>query len=142
MFLVMNSSSSSPFISSFYPTWAPPIPGWYDETPKVNGQRDVIVILAFISGASFISLIIILSLFAFCRFVWTLLLNNVHINCLSRWRSFNRDDDTSSSHSIIYNIEQDRVSFNPIMEKQMQVVLSQKLSKLAFDSSISYFWMT
>ena len=44
---------------------------WHDDQMSGEppaGQQDVIVILAFISGASFISLIIILAVFALCRF--------------------------------------------------------------------------
>ena len=40
---------------------------------------------------------------------------------LFRWRSISDEDDNSSNRSIIYNIEQDKVTISPIVEKHMQV---------------------
>ena len=41
----------------------------------------------------------------------------------SRWRSLSLDDDNASTRSIIYNIEQDKVSISPMVEKHMQHIL-------------------
>ena len=60
-------------------------------------------ILAFISGASFVSLVIIMILFLFCR------------------NRRSREDDDISNSSIVYNIEQDSVNMNPALEKHIQV---------------------
>ena len=60
-------------------------------------------ILAFISGASFVSLVIILVLFLYCR------------------TRRSREDDDISNSSIIYNIEQESVHMNPALEKHIQV---------------------
>ena len=60
----MNSSSSASLYYSSLPY--PPLHGWHEESEGA-GQQDVIVILAFISGASFITLTILLILCAACR---------------------------------------------------------------------------
>ena len=69
--LAMNTTQDSySLVSGHQSSQAPPIHIWHEDHILVEppaGQRDVIVILAFISGASFVSLIIILSFFAFCR---------------------------------------------------------------------------
>merc|ERR1711892_40711 len=110
MGLAMNTTQDSySLVSGHQSSQAPPIHIWHEDHILVEppaGQRDVIVILAFISGASFVSLIIILSFFAFCR-----------------WRSLSLDDDNASTRSIIYNIEQDKVSISPMVEKHMQNIL-------------------
>merc|ERR1712071_386797 len=97
MAVPVSYSSMGYFQSSMpHPRYA-----WHDDQMSGEppaGQQDVIVILAFISGASFISLIIILAVFALCR-----------------WRSLPHDDDNTSNHSIIYNIEQDNVSISPLV---------------------------
>jgi len=69
------------------------------------GQSHVTTILAFISGASFVSLVIIMILFLFCR------------------NRRSRDDDDISNSSIVYNIEQDSVNMNPALEKHIQDIL-------------------
>merc|ERR1719233_2663892 len=97
----MNSSSSAGLYYSSLPY--PPLHGCHEESEGA-GQQDVIVILAFISGASFITLTILLILCAACR-----------------WRAVLEQDDNTSTQSIIYNIEQDKVSINPMVEKHMQV---------------------
>ena len=73
-------------------------------------QSSVIVVLAFISGASFLLLVLIFSLFLFCR-----------SRALSLCRA--REDDNISNTSIIYNIEQDSVSITPSLHKQIQEIL-------------------
>jgi len=40
-----------------------------------------------------------------------------------RWRAVSEQDDNTSTQSIIYNIEQDKVSINPMVEKHMQHIL-------------------
>ena len=79
--------------------------------PEITfGHSSIIVILAFISGASFLLLVLIFSLFLFCR-----------SRALSLCRA--REDDNISNTSIIYNIEQDSVSITPSLHKQIQEIL-------------------
>ena len=74
-----------------------------------SDQSSVIVILAFISGASFLFLVIILSLFLFCR-----------SRALSLCRA---EEDNISSTSIVYNIEQDSVSITSSLHQQIEEIL-------------------
>ena len=72
---------------------------------SVESDYNITTILAFISGASFISLIIILVLFLIYK------------------NKRNRDEDDISNSSIIYNIEQDSVNFSPALEKHINNIL-------------------
>ena len=79
--------------------------------PEITfGHSSIIVILAFISGASFLLLVIIFSLFLFCRG-----------RAVSLWRR--AEEDNVSNTSIIYNIEQDTVSITPSLCKQIEQIL-------------------
>ena len=79
--------------------------------PEITfGHSSIIVILAFISGASFLLLVIILSLFLFGR-----------RRAVSLWRR--AEEDNVSNTSIIYNIEQDTVSITPSLCKQIEEIL-------------------
>lgn len=74
--------------------------------PDLNtDQSSVIVVLAFISGASFIFLVLIIFLFLFCR------------------RRTLGEEDSISNTSIVYNIEQDSVSITPSLHRQIQEIL-------------------
>jgi len=99
--MVAASSESSPGPSFHFPMNE-------EETELWFYQHNTIVILAFVSGASFVSLIIIFALFFFCR-----------------WRKRQQVDDTGSSigSTIVYSIEQDKVSISPAMEKHMEHIL-------------------
>ena len=78
--------------------------------PREEGDgNSTIVILAFISGASFVSLILILAVFSFCR-----------------WRELEGGTDNSSltsNTSIVYSIEQDKISICPALDRRMEHIL-------------------
>ena len=72
--------------------------------PEISlGHTGIVVILAFISGASFLLLVLILAFFLFCR--------------------RRAEEDSLSNTSIIYNIEQDSVSITPSLCKQIEEIL-------------------
>ena len=56
---------------------------------------------------------------------------------LFRWRSFSDEDDNSSNRSIIYNIEQDKVTISPVVEKHMQV--KKMVVRWKTDTKIYFF---